>query len=311
MGLKFKSRVPVTLIGGFLGAGKTTLVNHLVSNANQRYGVIVNEFGEVGIDGALIENLDTDGIAELSNGCLCCVAKDDLLSAMFKMVSRPQPPDYLLIELSGIADPVPVAQTVLDPFAKAKFELDGIVGVADALNLERTLQESPEGAVQMAYASVVVLNKTDLAIAESLEAARNLIARFNPLAQVHPAKRGAIDPKEVLNLKAFSVDWQPQGYQHRHLSGVSSFVLQSQRTLKQKHLNRFIDQYLISRPDQVFRAKGFLSVEGYTQKVIFQGVREVFDLGLSDQASDGSSQLVVIGRNLDQAEFAKAFAACA
>lgn len=146
--VRFKQRIPVTVIGGFLGAGKTTLVNHLVSHGGKRFGVIVNEFGQIGIDGSLIENLDTDGIAELSNGCLCCVGRDDLVDTVFRLANRKHPPEHILIELSGLADPVPVAQTLLDRFVRAKFELDGILGVADARHLEQTLSDAPEGGAR-------------------------------------------------------------------------------------------------------------------------------------------------------------------
>lgn len=147
--MAFQKRTPVTLIGGFLGAGKTTLVNHLIQSGTQRFGIVVNEFGDTGVDGSLIERVSSDGVAELSNGCLCCVARDDLLTALFKLLYQPDKPDCILIELSGLADPVPVALTVLDPMTRLKFELDGIVGVADARNLEQTLREVSEGAVQL------------------------------------------------------------------------------------------------------------------------------------------------------------------
>ena len=180
----FKQRIPVTVVGGFLGAGKTTLVNHLIKTGGKRFGVIVNEFGDINVDGALIENLeaDEDGVTEFSNGCLCCVGRDDLAEAMIKLAMRKNPPEHLLIELSGLADPVPVAQTVLDPQLRGLFDLDSIIGVADARNLERTLSDVPEGAVQLAYASNIVLNKTDLADESQLETARGLLRGLNPLA---------------------------------------------------------------------------------------------------------------------------------
>lgn len=310
--VRFGSRIPVTLIGGFLGAGKTTLVNHLLLQGGHRFGVIVNEFGQVGVDGSIIENIDSDGIAQLSNGCLCCVGKDDLLEALFRLARHATPPDYLLVELSGVADPVPVAQTLLDPFARAKFALDGLIGVADALNLQRTLQESPEGAVQLAYASSIVLNKSDLAIPETLEADRHLLARLNPLAQVHATRRSAIEPGTILHQRAFGADWKPQDYHRPHIQGLSSLVLRHAVHLQRERVNRFIDDYLISRPTQVLRAKGFFSLQGYREKVLFQGVREIFELSLTDQPNDGITELVLIGRGLEgeAAEFQQALERC-
>ncbi|GAO75490.1 CobW family GTP-binding protein [Meiothermus ruber] len=306
---QFQKRIPVGVIGGFLGAGKTTLVNHLVASGAQKFGIIVNEFGETGIDGSLIENVDTDGIAELSNGCLCCVGREDLVSALFKLISRKDKPDYILIELSGLADPVPVAQTVLDPFARTRFELDSIIGVADARNLEQTLRDGPEGAVQLAYASVIVLNKTDLASPEQVDEAEALIRKINPLAQVFRTAQSRVNPHDLLHLRAFSLDWRPQNYQHLHMPNLQSFTLSAEGLLERPKVNEFIDQYLISRPDAVFRAKGFLSVKGFDKQVLFQSVREIFSLELSQEPLQARSRLVVIGRGLNQFEYEEAFQA--
>ncbi len=306
---QFQKRIPVGVIGGFLGAGKTTLVNHLVASGSQKFGIIVNEFGETGIDGSLIENVDTDGIAELSNGCLCCVGREDLISALFKLISRKDKPDYILIELSGLADPVPVAQTVLDPFARTRFELDSIIGVADARNLEQTLRDGPEGAVQLAYASVIVLNKTDLASPEQVDEAEALIRKINPLAQVFRTAQSRVNPQDLLHLRAFSLDWRPQNYQHLHTPNLQSFTLSTEGLLERPKVNEFIDQYLISRPDAVFRAKGFLSVKGFDKQVLFQSVREIFSLELSQEPLQARSRLVVIGRGLNQFEYEEAFQA--
>jgi len=306
---QFHKRTPVSIVGGFLGAGKTTLVNHLIRSGQHRFGVIVNEFGETGIDGSLIENVDASGIAELSNGCLCCVGREDLVSALFKLISRKDKPEYILIELSGLADPVPVAQTVMDPFARTRFELDGIIGVADARNLEQTLRDGPEGAVQLAYANSVVLNKTDLASPEQVDEAKALIRMINPLAQVFSAVRSRVDPQKLLHLRAFDLDWQPANYQHLHMPNVQSFTLSTEGLLERHKVNAFVDRYLISRPDAVFRAKGFLSVKGFDKQVLFQSVREIFNLELSQEPLNARSRLVVIGRGLNRSEYEEAFRA--
>lgn len=304
---QFQKRIPVSVVGGFLGAGKTTLVNHLVATGQQRFGIIVNEFGETGIDGSLIENVDSDGIAELSNGCLCCVGREDLVSALFKLIGRKDKPEYILIELSGLADPVPVAQTVMDPFARTKFELDSIIGVADARNLEQTLRESPEGAVQLAYASTVVLNKTDLATPTQIAEAENLIRKINPLVQIYSTARSRVNPEEVLHKRAFDLDWKAQHHVHLHTPDVQTFTLTAERLLERQKVNEFIDQYLISRPDRVFRAKGFLSVRGFEKQVLFQSVREIFSLEHAQTPASAPSRLVVIGRGLNRFEYEEAF----
>jgi G3E family GTPase len=309
--LNFKQRIPVTVIGGFLGAGKTTLVNKLIRSGAYKFGVIVNEFGETGVDGSLIEKMDSDGVAELSNGCLCCFGRDDLVESMVKLAMRETPPEYVLIELSGVADPVPVAQTVLDPYVKGLFELDGIIGVADARNLKATVQQSPEGAVQLTYASTVILNKTDLATAEQIEEAKHITQKLNPLVSIQEASHADVPFSSILNTHAFEPRWESDaGFsEHRvqHTQGLNSFTLRADRPLNRQSFNRFIETMIVARPDQVYRAKGFISIEGFDKHVLFQSVREIFNLNLSEQNSDEKTNLVVIGKNLDEAEFRSAF----
>ncbi len=305
--MKGKTRIPVSVIGGFLGAGKTTLVNHLIGSGGYRFGVIVNEFGETGIDGSLIENLDEDGVAELENGCLCCAARDDLLGAMVKLALRDTPPDYLLIELSGVADPVPVAQTVLDPYVKGLFELDGIIGVADARNLRQTVQECPEGSVQLAYASSIVLNKTDLADEAERAEARDLAQRLSPLATLHETRHSRASADALLAQHAFNADWTPEGHHHHHTPGMTSFTLRSEVPLNRRAWNSFVETLIVARPAQVYRAKGYLSLDGLPTPFVFQAVRDVIDLSLAQGREHGPSTLVVIGRDLEEAEYQQAF----
>jgi G3E family GTPase len=305
---EFKQRIPVTIVGGFLGAGKTTLVNHLIKDGGKRFGVIVNEFGETSIDGALIENLDDDGVAEFAGGCICCAGRDDLAEAMLKLALRKNPPEHLLIELSGLADPVPVAQTVLDPQLRGLFDLDGIIGVADARNLQKTLTEGPEGAVQLAYASAIVLNKTDLATPEDLEAARGLLRGLNPMCDVTETQNASVNAKEMIAQDAFSPDWKPKGHQHEHTPGMVSFSLSNDEPLDVFAWNTFLEELILSRPGSVFRAKGFLMFPEVHHEIVFQSVREIFSAHQGNPKQSTKSSLVVIGRGLDEAEYRDAFA---
>jgi G3E family GTPase len=223
-----------------------------------------------------------------------------------KLAMRETPPEYVLIELSGVADPVPVAQTVLDPYVKGLFELDGIIGVADARNLKTTIQQSPEGAVQLAYASTVILNKLDLATAKQIEEAKHITQKLNPLVSIQEASHADVPFRAILNTHAFEPRWEAD-YAVQHTSGLTSFTLRADQPLNRQSFNRFIETMIVARPDQVYRAKGFISIEGFEKHVLFQSVREIFNLTLAEQNSDGKTNLVVIGKNLDEAEFRAAF----
>lgn len=310
-----RQRIPVTIIGGFLGAGKTTLVNHLVQRAGRRFGVIVNEFGRMGVDGSLIENVDPDGVAELTNGCLCCFGRDDLLAALFKLAARGTPPEWVLIELSGVADPVPVAQTMLDPLVRTLFTLDNLVVVADARHLQRTLTHNPEGAAQLLYANTVVLNKADLASDAQLTAAEGLIAALNPMATIHTAAQAAVDPEHLLGLGAFdptrSDDELRAKQRGEHTAGLESLTLSAETPLDPREFSGFLETHVLSSPERVYRGKGFVSLQGVGRQVLVQTVRDILNLSSADRASDGTSELVVIGQALDREALVRDFARAA
>jgi G3E family GTPase len=303
----FKRRIPVSIVGGFLGAGKTTLVNHLLASGGTRFGVIVNEFGTLGVDGALIETLEQGDVTELANGCLCCFGRDDLVEALIKLGLRDDPPEHILIELSGVADPVPVAQTLLDPYVKALFELRALIGVADARNLEKTVQTSPEGALQLAYASVVVLNKCDAVGAAERAQARRIVAKLNPLARVLEAEHARVPSTALLGAELFARSWRPE-HTTAHTPGLKSLVLTGERALERGALNRFLETHVLREPDRILRTKGFVSLAGAKQRLLVQAVRDVLHLSLLPEPADGRSQLVVIGRALDAEALRAAFA---
>lgn len=305
--MRFKRKIPVTLVGGFLGAGKTTLVNRLISSGERRYGVIVNEFGETGVDAALIENLESDGVAELAGGCLCCVGREDLSGVLYGLICREEPPEYILIELSGMADPVPVAQQLLTTEFRGLLELDCIVAVADARNLEKTLQEAPEGRAQLAYANVVVLNKADQVEEKLLDGAEQVIGRLNPLARVVKTSYAAASTRDVTGLRAMSPDWKPRGHAVRHSPGVASFTLRSERPLRLDRWIRFHQNLIIARPDGVLRAKGILEFEELDYPMVLQAVRELYSFDAYEGEHAGGSELVVIGKDLDEKEYREAF----
>ncbi len=310
--MRFSRRISVTVIGGFLGSGKTTLVNHLIRYGGKRFGVVVNEFGDLGVDGALINTpLNEGDVLELEGGCLCCVGREDLLRALLQLARAPKPPEYVLVELSGLADPVPVLQTLLDPDVKNVFEIDGLITVLDARNFFATLEGNPEAASQLAYSSAIVLNKADLADTELLESVRDAVQQFSPLAEIVTTSRSEAPLEKILNLRAFDPRFEESvgDHAHVHAQGVSQFVLEAESPLDLVRWQWFLQELILSKPAEVLRVKGWLALEGMTERILFQSVRDMFSAEATTERSTGRSSLVVIGRNLDKDEFRSRFAA--
>src|SRR5215813_14136465 len=200
-------KVPVTVLTGYLGAGKTTLLNRILSEPHgQKYAVIVNEFGEIGIDNDLVVGADEE-IFEMNNGCICCTVRGDLVRIIDGLMRRKGKFDAIIVETTGLADPAPVAQTFfMDEAVGAKTKLDAVVTVADAKWLSDRLKDAPEAKNQIAFADVILLNKTDLVGSEELSELEARIRGLNPYARLHRTERAKIDIGEVLGRNAFDLD---------------------------------------------------------------------------------------------------------
>ncbi len=202
-----QQKVPVSILTGFLGSGKTTLLNRILSEEHgKRIAVIENEYGEVGIDQALVINADEE-IFEMANGCICCTVRGDLIRVLGNLMKRRDKFDYVLVETTGLADPGPVAQTFfVDDEIRAEFSLDGIVTLVDAAHIGQQLGRSDESTEQIAFADVLVLNKTDLVNGEALDRLESRLREMNRMARVVRSEKANVAVDTVLNLGAFDLD---------------------------------------------------------------------------------------------------------
>jgi G3E family GTPase len=315
------TQVPVTVLTGYLGAGKTTLLNRILSERHGRkYAVVINEFGELGVDNDLVVDSDEE-VFEMNNGCVCCTVRGDLIRIVGGLMKRRDKFDGIIVETTGLANPAPVAQTFfVDETVRERTRLDAIVTVVDAKHLPQRLSDSPEAAEQVGFADVIVLNKTDLVSPEELAEVERRIREVNPFATIHHAVRGNVPIGEVLDQGAFDLtrvlahtpDFLTDDT-HEHNEDVRSVSFEVARPIDPEKFNAWIGALLAQQGQDLLRTKGILAYEGEDRRFAFQAVHMMADgdfVGTWREGEPRRSRLVFIGRNLNRPALRRGFEAC-
>ena len=341
------AQTPVTVLTGYLGAGKTTLLNRILSeDHDKRYAVIVNEFGEIGIDNDLIVGADEE-VFEMNNGCVCCTVRGDLIRVLQGLMKRQASAargfDAIIVETTGLADPGPVAQTFfVDDDVKAKTRLDSVTTVVDAKHVGQRLADSREAREQIAFADQIVLNKTDLVSEAELIQTEARLRRLNPLARIHRAERSNVPLDAILGRGGFDLariielepeflnpahgepghvhdddcDHHDHGHEHHdhvHDDDIKGVALIANKPLDANKVSRWLNDLLAVKGPDILRAKGILDVAGEDRRLVFQAVHMILegDFQRPWTAKDTrESRMVFIGRDLDETALREGFLAC-
>jgi len=341
-----QEKIPVTVLTGYLGAGKTTLLNRILSEPHgKKFAVIVNEFGEIGIDNELVVNADEE-VFEMNNGCICCTVRGDLVRIIDGLMRRKGKFDAIIVETTGLADPAPVAQTFfMDENVGARTKLDAVVTVADAKWLKDRLKDAPEAKNQIAFADVILINKTDLVEPGDLSELEARIRGLNPYARLHRTERAQIALNEVLGRNAFDLDRildiEPQfleadehdhdhhhhdhdhhghdhhrhgnGLKHYHDEDMQSVSLRSDKALDPEKFFPWVQDLVAKEGPNILRCKGILAFKDDPERFVFQGVHMILDGDHQRPWKEGEEQvsrIVFIGRELPEEKIRTGFEAC-
>lgn len=317
------SSTPVTLLTGYLGAGKTTLLNRILTeNHGKKYAVVVNEFGEEGIDNDLVIGADEE-VFEMNNGCICCTVRGDLIRIISGLLQRAEDFDGILIETTGLADPGPVIQTFfVDDDLRGRVALDQVVTLVDCKHFLDKVDESHEAEEQVAFADLVILNKTDLVTEQELAEVKAKVLSLNPQVKLELSQQsnvpldkildcGAFDLNRILEVEPGLLEEDPED--HEHDETVTSFSFTTDTPLDAKSFSSWMRQLVKEQGTKIFRSKGILSFDSSDERYVFQGVHMVMDSqwGLPWKTDEvRNSRLVFIGRGLNRAELEAGFKSC-
>ncbi|SFK66841.1 CobW family GTP-binding protein [Methylocapsa palsarum] len=344
-------KIPVTVLTGYLGAGKTTLLNRILSEDHgQKFAVIVNEFGEIGIDNELVIGADEE-VFEMNNGCICCTVRGDLIRIIEGLMKRKGKFDAIIVETTGLADPAPVAQTFfVDADVQDAARLDAVVTVADAKWLTERLKDAPEAKNQIAFADVIILNKTDLVAPGDLDEVEARIRAINPYAKLHRTVKCALPLDAVLGRNAFDLDrildiepdflnvaedhghahdhehhghdhhdhhhheHETHGLKHYHDEDMQSVALTIDGDLDPNKFMPWLNDYIQTEGASILRSKGIIALKNEPRRFVFQGVHMILDGDLQSEWKPGEkrvSRLVFIGRDLKKDEITQGVLSCA
>ncbi len=329
---------PVTILTGFLGAGKTTLLNHILSNQDGlKTAVLVNEFGEIGIDNDLVVSTSAD-MVELSNGCICCTINGELLEAVERILNRPEPLDYLVVETTGLADPLPVAMTFLGSELRDQTRLDSIITLVDAENCNARVFESEVGRSQIIYGDILLLNKTDLVSKERVEKLEESLRSIKKDARILHSVKGDVPLPLLMSVGLFESDRVANAADHDHahhdhhghnhhghshadhdhdhdhdhgehldIEGYTSLSFSSDGPFSLRKFQNFLDNQL---PESVFRAKGILWFNESEKRHVFHLAGKRFSIDDSEWDGKRKNQLVLIGQEMDHSALREQLQEC-